>query len=456
MSGHKGYRLLKFGAIFLALLAIFPLSLLLRGTPALHKPFWTAFGALPFFAATIPGFDVAFISWAGTWIGFVYGLQISIVDLLAVAAFFALPRQPLPMWCKLPFLFYILAAALSLLQAEQPVAASFGVLQFARVYLVMVVVARASIDDRVPFMILKGMALGVAAHFVAVLYQRFQLHLPQTMGLFIHQNTLGMAAHFVLFPHLALLLAGYRNVRYLGCVVVATIIVLVFTASRAAVGFAAVGLVVLFATQALAGLTQRKMAIGLAALAAMLVVAPLTISTFSNRFELNPLGESQYDERAAFNRAASFILEDHPLGVGVNHYVRVARDFGYSERAGVARFEGNRNNIVHSAYWLAAAESGYPGLVAFSVMLVVPLLVAWWTGWRTRHTLEGNLLLGFGVALLVVYIHSFYEWVIYGKEIQYLLAMTMGMVFGIALRLRATVEERVLQSSRFRPAVRSS
>ncbi|GAA2880182.1 hypothetical protein GGQ99_003930 [Aminobacter niigataensis] len=437
MSSHKGYRSLKFGVLFLALLAIFPLGLLLRSTPALRKPFWIVFGALPFFAAAIPMFDIGLLSWSGYWIGFVYGLQVTIIDLLAAAVLFTLPRGRLPMWCKLPFLLYIFAAALSLLQADEPVAASFGLLQFVRIFFVMVVVARASADPDVPFLILKGMAIGMAAHFVAVLYQRFQLQLPQTMGLFIHQNTLGMAAHFVLFPHLALLLAGYRHVRYLVGMVVATIVVVVFTASRATVGFSVIGLGTLFVTQALAGLTQRKMAVGFAALASLLIVAPLAISTFSNRFELNPLGESQYDERAAFNRAASLILDDYPLGVGINHYVHMARDFGYSERAGVIGFEGNRNNIVHNAYWLTAAEAGYPGVIAFCIMLIVPMFVAWWTGWRSRGTLEGNLLLGFGVTLLIAYLHSFYEWVIFIKEIQYLLAMTMGMVFGIALRLKA-------------------
>lgn len=435
---------MKFGVLILALLAIFQLSLLLRSTPMLRKPFWFTFGALPFFASAVPLFDVGIISWAGSWIGFVYALQISIIDILAAAAFFAMPpRGKLPLWCKLPFLLYLLAASLSLFQASEPVAASFGVMQFARIYMVMVVVARAVRDDpEVPFLIMKGMALGILAHFVAVLYQRFELNLPQTMGLFIHQNTLGMAAHFVIFPHLALLLAGHRSPGSLLAIVGATAIVIIFTASRAAVGFAAFGVVLLFAMQALAGLTGRKMSIAFLGLATLLVVVPLAVSTFSNRFETNPLGESVYDERAAFNRAASFILEDHPLGVGINHYVHVARDFGYSDKAGVIAFEGNRNNIVHSAYWLTAAEAGYPGLVTFVIMLAVPALAALRTGWRMRHTLEGNLLLGFFVALTVVYLHSAYEWVIFAREIQYLLVMTMGMAMGLVLAFKARAPAR--------------
>ena len=56
---------------------------------------------------------------------------------------------------------------------------------------------------------------------------------------------------------------------------------------------------------------------------------------------------------------------------------------------------------------------------------------------RERGNAEGNLLLGFGVALLIVYMHSMYEWVIFAKEVQYLLFTTMGMIFGISLRMAA-------------------
>lgn len=428
---------MKFVALFIALAGVFPLSLALRGNPRFTRLFWTAFGLLPFLAAALPLFDIGLVSWAGNWIGFVYSLEVTVVDMLALAALFAIPGR-IPWWCKLPLLVYLAAAALSMFQADEPLAASFGVWQFARMFLVMVVVARACRHDpKVALNILQGMAIGMAMHLVAVLYQRLGLDLTQARGLFVHQNTLGMTTHLVLFPHLALLLHGYGRTRYLSLTVVATILVVIFTASRAAVGLSALGMGLTFAILALAGLTQRKVMLALSAAVALAVVGPLAVSSFEKRFAAVPLSEDQYDERAAFNRAALFILADHPAGIGPNHYVHIAKNYGYSERAGVAPSEGNRNNIVHNAYWLAAAETGYAGLIGFCIMLAVPLASALRSGWRERTTTEGNLLLGMGVALLVVYLHSLYEWVIFAREIQYLLFATMGMVFGLSLRVDA-------------------
>lgn len=428
---------MKFAALFIAISCIVPLSLMLRGNPKFAPVFWTVFGMLPFFSAAMPMFDMGIVSLAGSWIGFVYSLEVTIIDILAVAAFLALPAGRLPLWCKLPFLAYVVAVTLSIFQADEPLAASFGAGQIARMFLIMVVVARACLEPKTAIYILRGMALGMAAHFVAVVHQRLALNLPQAHGLFIHQNTLGMTAHMVLFPHLALLLHGYPGTRNLILATLATIVVVVFTASRATVGFTALGIGLTYLVLALAGLTQRKVAFALAGVVALAVVAPLAMSSFEKRFSTTPLNEDQYDERAAFNRAASFILADHPLGVGSNHYVHVARDKGYSERAGVARAEGNRNNIVHSAYRLAAAETGYFGLVTFCLALLVPLACAFRTGWRERSNAAGALLLGLGVALLIVCLHSFYEWIFFIKEVQYLVAYTMGMIFGITLRMKA-------------------
>nr|WP_230989531.1 O-antigen ligase family protein [Devosia faecipullorum] len=222
----------------------------------------------------------------------------------------------------------------------------------------------------------------------------------------------------------------------------ATIVVVVFTASRAAVGFSAFGIGLIYLLSALTGLTGRKMLFAALGVLGLAVIGPVVIFSFEQRFEAAPLTEDQYDERAAFNRAATYIIEDHPFGVGSNHYVHVAKNEGYSERAGVAPFEGNRNNIVHNAYLLAAAETGYLGLLSFAIVLLVPLFVTVRAGWRYRDSAEGHLLLGFGVAMAVIYVHSFFEWVIFAREVQYLLFMTMGMSYGIVLRLRTSAPVR--------------
>ena len=48
---------------------------------------------------------------------------------------------------------------------------------------------------------------------------------------------------------------------------------------------------------------------------------------------------------------------------------------------------------------------------------------------------SGDLLLGLGVALLIVYLHSFYEWIFVKFEIQYIFAASVGMIAGLAQEL---------------------
>ncbi len=432
---------MKFAFVAVVLCSILPLSLLLQRYAVVNRGFWIFFGAAPFFLASVPLFDIGLVSWGGRWIGFVYGMELSILDFLALAAFFSLPRQRTPVVYFLPFALYLAAAALSMLQAAEPLAAFFGVWQFFRMFFIAVVVARACAYEEVPYLLLRGMAVGIAVQFLTVLWQRFGEGLSQTPGLFIHQNTLGMAVHFVLYAHLALLLAGERRFVYVASTVAMTLVTVILTASRGAVGVAALFTALTFAGMALAGLTRRKVAVMAVGLLALLAIAPLAVSSFQNRFANDPLQEDAYDERAAFNRAARYILQDHPLGIGMNHYVLIARDLGYSERAGVAVAEGNRNNIVHNAYFLTGAETGYPGLVAFALMLATPLLLALSGGWRLRNTPRGTLLYGCAMALAAACVHSAYEWILFGKEVQYLLAIVMGMTFALASS-RQSVRER--------------
>ena len=69
------------------------------------------------------------------------------------------------------------------------------------------------------------------------------------------------------------------------------------------------------------------------------------------------------------------------------------------------------------------------------MLLLSPLIVAFRCGWRNRKDQRGDLLLGFGVALLTVYLHSFYEWVFVSFEIEYMFAATMGLIAGLAQEL---------------------
>jgi hypothetical protein len=221
----------------------------------------------------------------------------------------------------------------------------------------------------------------------------------------------------------------------------ATVCVIVLTASRATVGIAGLGILLTFATVALGGLSQRLIGAVVGGIMVTGILAPVAVGSFENRFEQAPLSEDQYDERAAFNRAAMFMFHDHPAGVGLNHYVEIAKNFGYSERAGVAASEENMKNIVHNAYWLAAAETGYFGVISFSLMLITPVVFAIGCALRLPNTPYRALLFGSAVAILMCAIHSFYEWVIFGKEIQYLLAITIGIISAVGFKSKQQITD---------------
>ena len=266
---------------------------------------------------------------------------------------------------------------------------------------------------------------------VLAIWERFVLGVLQTPGTFGHQNFLGMVSQFVLFPFLSLLLAGKYG-RLPLIVSIAAAVIAVLTTSRAAVGLDVFGCSVLFVFSAMRHWTSRKATIALAGVVGMMMLSPFALSSFDTRFAEAPqLGS--YDERSALETAASMMLSDHPMGIGANNYVMVANIDGYNTRAGVAWTSGSA--FVHNVYWLVAAETGYLGLFAFLAMLLGPLLAAFRCGWRHRTDYRGDLLLGFGVALLVVYVHSLFEWIFVTFPFQYMLALTVGAVAGLGQQL---------------------
>jgi O-antigen ligase len=300
-------------------------------------------------------------------------------------------------------------------------------------FLVYAVIAKACVDERIVLSLLRGLAIGIYLEACIIIVQRFVLGEFQTSGTFIHQNDLGLASHFVVFPFLALLLAGKRGWEP-PTVPIAGLAVAVLTVSRATLGLAGLGYITLFLISALRKWTRRKGILAAVVVASVAALAPLAVASIESRFT-GTAGSDDYDERAAFEAAALSILSDHPFGVGANNYVVIANTRGYNEKSGVVFTSGSLSTNVHNTYRLVAAETGFFGLFAFLILLLHPMIVAFAWGWRTRGDMRGDLLLGLGVALMVVYLHSFYEWVFITSTFQYFLAIEAGMIAGLAQQL---------------------
>jgi O-antigen ligase len=257
----------------------------------------------------------------------------------------------------------------------------------------------------------------------------------QAGGTLGHENFLGLLSHFVTFPGIALLLAGQRGWRPI-VGPVSGLVAAALTVSRATVGLLAAGFIALFCLSARRGWTPRKAHVLVVSIALAVLLMPLVVSSFQERFSFSDktIGNN-YDERAAFEKAATMMISDHPLGVGANSYVLIANTEGYNSRAGVAWVVGSESTNVHNVYYLVAAETGYVGLLTFLLVLLVPLVTAFRCARRYRHDPRGDFLLGMGMSLLIVYIHSYFEWVFITFQGQYMFALSAGMIAGTAKQL---------------------
>jgi O-antigen ligase len=418
----------KWAGLLALLAATLPLAPQLRSNPRLTYRVWTFLGFLPFVMESIH-FYMSAVLWED-WPGFTKGIELTVLDALALSVYFGLPRAADPLPFRIAIALYFLSTLLSALPAIVPVATLFYCWQLARIFLFYAVIVRASADPLVPVALLKGMAAGLVLEAAVVLWQRFGLGMLQTPGTMNHQNELGMLSHFIVFPFFALLLSGRAG--WLPAVVLpAGAIVELMTTSRGTIALAAAGYLAVFALSIMRGWTARKGLILAIFVGGAAAIAPIAISAIAARGTQEIEGSDS--SRVALEAAASMMLTEHPMGVGANNFTLAANAKGYYQRAGVPY--SDYQAFVHNVYWLTAAENGYFGLITFVGLLLSPLLVAFQCGMRHRNDIRGDLLIGLGVAVLAVYIQSLEEWVFITYRLQYVYVMDIGLIAGLAMQM---------------------
>jgi O-antigen ligase len=422
----------KWALLVIGAALVWPLSMRLRRNPHEKLKAFALAGFLPFILR-IGHLYIAIDSW--DWVGYVKGAELSILDLLALAIYLSLPRS----YGRLPFRFsmaaYFIATVLSATEARFPMTALFYSWQLARMFLLYATLYRGiCADPRVASAVLKGMGAGILMQAAVAILERFGFGVLQAHGTFVGQNELGMISLLVALPFFAVLLGGRRG-WLPPAVVVAGLIVEVLTTSRGAIALAGFGFAAILLLSALRRWTSRKGLILLAGVAAMAVFAPLAEASFQERFKGTDFSFGEDSERIAYKKAAAEMLSDHPLGVGANNFTFVANVEGYFLRAGEATYFSGLAGNVHNIYWLVASETGYFGLMTFTILLLSPLTVAFVSSIRRAREARGDLLMGLGVALVVVYLHSFEEWVFITFDVQYIFSMEIGLIAGLATEL---------------------
>jgi O-antigen ligase len=432
--------------VILLAIAVWPLSRWMRANPGGRSKAFVAAGLLPYLLAPAHFVIPLRLNWAldswRNWPGYIHGFEFTGLDFLAAAFYLSQKNVKYPAPYKLTISLYLCATIISSFQADFPVTALFYSWQIVRMSFIFVVVYKeVRADNRVAFWLMDGMTIGIIIEAVFVVWERIGFGMTQTPGTYIHQNTLGMVSHFTMFPLFALLL-GRNGGRLTFPGLVASLLVAVSTASRGTVILAAVGLAMVLTLSVLKRWTTWKGKILLASVVAALVFAPLGEAAIEHRFAAShgSLGAMEEDsQRVAYKIVAEDMIAHHPLfGVGANNFDYVGNAYGYFSKQKDTGWRGN----VHNVFMLATAETGYLG--AITCLLFLFRLLATPIRAFARHSgdQKADLILGLGVSLLIVYLHSLEEWIFVMFETQYFFAIAAGIVAGLAGELKSASNRR--------------
>ena len=425
--------------VFLLGLLVFTpwLAVHLRGNPK-HIPLaGFAIGILPFLLSGL-NLTASPIAWPH-WSGAVKGLDVSLLDGVALALLFATKPARTPVVLKAAFAIYALAVVISTVAGSPGLrmASAFYAWQLVRAAILYVAVARATVTHpKVPVAIIMGMGAGLGFQAI-IATQEYLGGRLQAGAWFGHQNLLGMASHFAVFPAIALLLAGYYTKQAFG-IAVAGLVVAFTGGSRATIGLFAIGLVITLCLSLWRKNTGRKAAVAGGLFLALLLALPVLYTAIERRSD--EVRANSNLERSLMISAAKMIIADHPLGVGANRYVVVANVGGYSDRAGMAWNKSNREAPVHNTFYLVTAELGWIGLIGLLGLFGSILATAFRAVRMAAPGLQGELLVGVTGTLIILVTHSYFEWITMYFHIHYLFAISVGLLIG--LKQAATAQQR--------------
>lgn len=419
---------MKWIAVALFLAAALLLTLWLRTKPRNAPLAWGLLGFLPFVIG--PWHLIVSPFATPVWSGYVKGWDISLIDSVALAIILGTRGR----WPKisnlLPFLAYIAAVIIGVWTAKFGNLAASYLIQIVRVFLVFLAASRVSATEQGQRALLTGLIMGLAVQAVYAIIAKAEGAL-QTGGSLGHQNLLGFVSHLALMPAFAMFLANkWPRVALLG--VMSGLLAVILTASRATIGFSAVGLMMTLILCLLLRFNSHKLVVGSVGVLLLLGSIPLANATLERRFESQKttfFAEDQ--ERVAFENAAWAMIHDNPLGVGPNHYVFIANTEGYSARAGVTWSVGSRNANVHNSYLLVLAETGYLGFLTLCLMLGGALYYSFISALQFRRYAGSEIFVGLFCALVSVILHSLFEWMLVVFPSQYLLAVSFGLISGM-------------------------
>lgn len=380
------------------------------------------------------------------------GFEVTLTDLLAasLAASVLLERNGRIAWIPrnaVPLLAYFAISCAGLLFTPSVLISSFALFKLARCgFLYWVVVNAVREEDDVRGMVAGWTIAGLMLAAV-VAYQKYVGGIYRAPGTFDHSNTIPLYLNLVIGAVLAWSVAGGAGAlsRWAGVAsVLGMLFCVVSTVSRAGI-LLSMGCLAATALLVLAR-SPSRWGVSVLALGALVCAAGSlrAYDTVTNRFtNAPPASEAARDE---FNVAARMMSADHPLGVGINAFTWTLTGRQEYRRHLIVMANERQAGVAHHIYLLTLSEQGYPGLLAFLLVMLRFLWIALAAARRPASRLSvlaGALLVG----MIGVHLAGFLEWALRITPVAYQLVLVAGLAVALDAMPRCAATARVSSAS---------
>jgi hypothetical protein len=371
------------------------------------------------------------------------GFEITLTDLVALGLALGIILRPPGRIRWVPFntawmVVGFVLACVSTLIAPVPLFGVFTLFKLLRVYvLYWCTVNVLATEDSIDPLRWGWLAVGVLTTVLAV-KQKYLEGLYRIHGPLDHSNGIPLYSNLIIPVLLLWGLTDRRLSRYQAGFTILVSLGLVFAvvATQSRAGQVLAGACVLGAL-GVANLraSSRRVSFTTAfVLACVVAGGAMAADTIIRRFKEAP--ESSEQARHEFNDAAKLMAADRGFGVGLNSFSRVLSDEPrYRQFIEVMKGE-EEAGVAHHIYWLTAAETGYPGLVVFLIVIGRFAWLAAWSGWRHRQYFEGILLAGSLLGFCALHAQGTLEWGLRITPITCVFTVACASVAGVAERLK--------------------
>lgn len=405
------------------------------------------------------------------------GVGISLTDILAWSILVATaiaPRYPKRRWfwpaSATLIGVYFAYCTFSTALAQNPRFAAWELANIPRSLLILLAGAAYLRTRRELGILVLGLSFTLAVEAVFALKQRYIGGMYRVPGTLDHANSLSMYVCTVAPVLLAAALADFpkwiRGVAGAGCGAAA--ISVMMTISRAGLPiFALVMLGVAFSCSTWR-ITRRKLLIGFTIVGTVGIVVLKSWDQIKSRYAEASLTEEYLDTsnegRGVYFRWASAILDDHPMGVGLNHWsYAVSKTYGpqsgfWYEDYDDIKGDPDKADLpsiryaapAHSLAALTAGELGIPGLIIFGALWLRWFQVG--AGFLARRLNPDPMhRMGIGIlfAICGIFLQSVTEWTYRQSTIFLTFYLLLGGLASLHYARRHPVPEVVEEEPEF-------